>query len=178
MDRTLARTVVAIHPETRETYACVAGTVPPDWAVEQITNPLAWELPTPTARLRRLGATDDEVAALQRAFATLPADQQDDAFADVDDQSDDEIREQLTEFRALLAESGMTVEQALAEAVEQDATEVGRSDVGTSEPESGDGGKPLDKMTKEELIAEAERRDPPVDASGTKADLLERLQES
>lgn len=34
-----------------------------------------------------------------------------------------------------------------------------------------------DMFTKPDLIAEAERRDPPVDASGTKADIIARLRE-
>jgi hypothetical protein len=41
-----------------------------------------------------------------------------------------------------------------------------------SEPEV----KPLDKRTKGELIDLAEAQDPPIDSSGTKNDILERLQ--
>jgi hypothetical protein len=40
---TLATNVVVTDPATGQPASFLAGEQPPDWAVEQITNPAAWE---------------------------------------------------------------------------------------------------------------------------------------
>jgi hypothetical protein len=106
MARTLATTVYVTNPETGTSEGFAAGTTPPDWAAELITNPSAW---------------DDQDITGNEAVRRV----------------------------AIESEPGrITVTQT----------------------------KPLDEMTKAELVDEANKRD--VDSSGTKADLLKRLQES
>lgn len=125
MSRRLARTVIV-----RDTGGTAVAFGPnddvPDWAVAQITNPDAWGVDDPPgfAQMQRIGATHAELAAVQALWAGMTDEQRADAVEDQADQTDEEMLADLVALRAEAAERGVTVEEALRNALaEIDADE-------------------------------------------------------
>lgn len=161
MGRVLAATVAVIDPETGQTVSFVKGDEPPDWAAALITNPRAWPDPEPIERIARAGATDEELEVFRAAWGQLSEQEQTDALEAEHDVTDDELRAQLVELRATAAERGISVVDAFAEALAEENT--------------APAAKPIDAMTKDELVAHAATHNIAVDAKAKKDEILDAI---
>lgn len=157
MGRVLASTVAVTHPDDGRTVLLERGTELPDWAEGLVADA---RLDSPLTRYADLGATDEEVAAMQRVWDQLTDDQR--ATARDDDLTDDEVREQLTELRQVSMELGVSV----SDAIDRLVAEGGLDDMIANREKGTTTTVPLAELKKDDLLALAEKRN--VDLSDAK----------
>lgn len=168
----LARPVVVYDDQNRAT-SFLPGDEPPAWAAGQISNPLAWDT-HPLNRLQAAGATVEEISAFEIAWNTLTDTERAEAIDD--DVDEGELREQLVEIRRLAREHGISIAEAVTQAISAGDIASGEHSDESDLAEPQDTlAKPLEQMNKDELVDEARRRG--VDPSGRKDELLTRLQQ-
>jgi hypothetical protein len=120
----------------------------PDWAAAKITNPKAWmeddpiDAPTstdPVQRLAGVGATAEELDVVRAMIEDLSDEERAELSTQAADPSDEELREQLTEWRRLTDENGGDLAAAFEQLAEANDDPPGAVDVSSPPPRSGIG---------------------------------------